>query len=187
MTEPSGESDQTSMDYFCPQTQVWARIYSALLDVFRTSDSITEAPPKALRVEDLDKGMFRIADRWKETVSWAEKYDCMNLVVVREGEKFGISIDYGSMEGQTNFICPQPQVWARIQSALSDAFSSNDAITEEPPRALILGGSHTSDIQKKGRWMETVRWADKHDCMHLIPELKDEEKYCVFGTGLPGL
>ena len=175
------------MDYICPQTQVWAKIYLALLDAFHSTEAITEEPPKALKVEDRDKGGFRTFDRWKETIAWAEKYDCTHLIEVKEGEKFGISIDHGSMEGQTNFICPQPQVWARIQLALSDTFSSNDAITEEPPRALILGGWHTSDVEKKVRWMETIRWADKHDCMHLIPELKDEEKHCVFGIGSPSL
>ena len=79
-----------------------------------------------------------------------------------------------------HFICPIPNVWNRVYSALCQAFKENDQITEKPPVALILGGWHaTSDERKQERWIETVKWAENYDYLHLIPDLKENEQYWV--------
>lgn len=43
---------------------------------------------------------------------------------------------------------------------------------------LILGGwAASSDRDKATRWRQTITWAEQHGCVHLIPELRDDEKY----------
>ena len=46
-----------------------------------------------------------------------------------------------------------------------------------PPTPLILAGWHCSSNEKRVRWQETIEWSKEHKCEHLIPELKEEEKY----------
>ena len=43
---------------------------------------------------------------------------------------------------------------------------------------LILSGWHySSDRDKQLRWEQTIEWAERHECRHLIPQLRDDECY----------
>ena len=60
------------------------------------------------------------------------------------------------------------EVWER--------YGNNPA--DKPPVPLILAAWHeTPDIMKLLRWKDTIEWAEKHNILHLIPVLKDEEKF----------
>ena len=77
-----------------------------------------------------------------------------------------------------NFICPEPIIWNYLYKKLK-AFQKRHNL-DPPPIPLILNGwVFTSDLEKKIRWEETVRWADEHHCRFLIPKLNENEKYSI--------
>ncbi len=80
---------------------------------------------------------------------------------------------------ENNYFCPLPSKWNDIYKSLLQAWR-NAALSEsdKPPIPLILAAWHeTTGLQKLLRWKETLEWAKKHECSHLIPELSDDEKF----------
>ena len=84
-----------------------------------------------------------------------------------------------SGEQSRRFICPMPDTWVAVHSRLLKAWErADDATIPEPPRPLILNGwSFSSDMQKRERWVETVRWASEHGVSHLIPQIEERNAY----------
>ena len=79
------------------------------------------------------------------------------------------------------FICPNPQIWNEIYTSLTEFYQKNkNKIGTRPPVPLILNGwVFSSDLDKKIRWEETIKWAKENDCSGLIPEIKESDKYKV--------
>lgn len=79
------------------------------------------------------------------------------------------------------FVCPLPDVWAAVHGRLHEAWRKGpDKAAPRPPLPLILGGwAYSSHAEKRERWVETVRWADRYGCSRLIPAFREEETYGV--------
>jgi|SRR5208337_2973142 len=76
------------------------------------------------------------------------------------------------------FICPNPQPWSEIYQKLEAEWIARGRVGSPPPVPLILNGWMASDNNAKHkRWLDTVRWAEQHDLLHLIPELPYEDQY----------
>lgn len=75
-------------------------------------------------------------------------------------------------------ICPQPQAWDLVRSALEKARAELAPQAPKVPVPLILGAWHyTTDADKGLRWEETLRWADTHGLRHRVPEIGDHDWY----------
>ena len=74
-----------------------------------------------------------------------------------------------------------PDTWAAVHSRLLEAWKrAEDATIPKPPHPLILDGwSFSCDMQKRERWLETVRWASTHGLSHLIPQIEERDTYRV--------
>jgi len=81
-----------------------------------------------------------------------------------------------------------PPRWSDIYLALQDAWEDSGRQGEGPPVPLILNGwVFTGDFEKNHRWQQTIEWANSNGLAHLIPELKESEKYQVVEfTGYSG-
>jgi hypothetical protein len=78
-----------------------------------------------------------------------------------------------------NFLCPFPNRWDKIYNDLCKAYEVATgkrlplSVPEVgkvggPPTPLILNGwVFTNDEDKKERWQETLRWAERHNLLHL--------------------
>ena len=79
------------------------------------------------------------------------------------------------------FVCPIAWKWNEIHKNLNEFYLKNkDSIKTPPPTPCILGGwIGTTDYGKKLQWDKTLKWAEENKCTHLIPELKEKEKYFV--------
>lgn len=77
------------------------------------------------------------------------------------------------------YFCPLPAKWNEVYESLLQVWRKAALPeSEKPPIPLILAAWHeTTGMQKLLRWKETVEWAKKHECSHLIPELSDNEKF----------
>ncbi len=80
---------------------------------------------------------------------------------------------------QHDYFCPMPMKWNEIYMSLLKVWESlGSPQDDKPPIPLILAAWHeTSGLQKLVRWRETLRWAEMHDCSHLIPELTVDERF----------
>ena len=80
---------------------------------------------------------------------------------------------------EDNYFCPLPIKWNEVYESLLQVWRITGLPeSDKPPVPLILAAWHeTTGLQKLLRWKETIDWARKHDCSHLIPELKDNEKF----------
>lgn len=79
------------------------------------------------------------------------------------------------------FISPLPRIWHEIHKNL-ERFWINELKQKDapPPTPLILAGwNFSNDNDKKERWDQTVKWARENDCIHHLPELEVDQKYCV--------
>ena len=78
-----------------------------------------------------------------------------------------------------DFFCPMPIKWNEVYSSLLQVWSrEGQEPRDKPPVPLILAAWHeATGIMKAIRWQETIEWAKRHNCSHLIPELKEEEKF----------
>ncbi len=78
-----------------------------------------------------------------------------------------------------DYICPVPRKWNAIYNTLVEAWESGGRTPgDKPPVPLILEAWHySSDLEKRIRWEETRQWAETHQCIDLIPELKENEKF----------
>lgn len=83
------------------------------------------------------------------------------------------------MMKQLDYIAPHPNIWHKIHLCLTDYWQNAlRRAPSKPPIPLILNGwVFSSDFEKKNRWNETLQWAEMNNCMHLIPDLSEEEKY----------
>jgi hypothetical protein len=78
------------------------------------------------------------------------------------------------------FISPQPNKWYEIFQILKAYAEKELGANNFPPMSLVLSGwTMSNDYDKQLRWEETLKWAEKNNGLHLIPELKEEEKYYV--------
>lgn len=76
-----------------------------------------------------------------------------------------------------DYFCPMPDRWNKVYSSLIKAWEGQDP-HDKPPVQLILAAWHeATGMMKAVRWQETIEWANRHKCSHLIPELKEEEKF----------
>lgn len=82
-------------------------------------------------------------------------------------------------EEKTDFFCPMPLKWNEIYQSLLKVWEKQGAsVDDKPPVPLILAAWHeTTGLQKLLRWKDTLQWAEKHNCLDSIPELKEEEKF----------
>jgi hypothetical protein len=78
-----------------------------------------------------------------------------------------------------DFVCPVPMKWNDTHTSLLAVWKkAGSPPNDKPPVPLILAAWWEYPlIAKKARWLETIEWAEKHDCRHLIPELTEEEKF----------
>jgi len=78
------------------------------------------------------------------------------------------------------FISPQPNIWYAIYQRLKSHWENENKKGVPPPMALILSGwTMSNDYDKQTRWEETLKWVEQINCRHLIPDLKEDEKYYV--------
>jgi len=78
------------------------------------------------------------------------------------------------------FVSPQPNTWYSIYQRLKSHWESEIRNAMPPPMALVLSGwTMSNDVEKQERWEATIKWAEHNNCLHLIPELKEYEKYFV--------
>lgn len=72
-----------------------------------------------------------------------------------------------------------PMIWNEIYTSLIRVWENEGKKPlDKPPVPLILASWHdTPGLMKLLRWKETIEWAEKHTCKHLIPDLKDEDKF----------
>ncbi len=78
------------------------------------------------------------------------------------------------------FVSPQPNTWYAIYQRLKSHWENEMKDTMPSPMALVLSGwTMSSDFEKQERWNMTLRWAEQNNCSHLIPDLKEDEKYYV--------
>ena len=77
-------------------------------------------------------------------------------------------------------ISPQPNTWYKIWLDLKAKWEKERMTCSPPPVALVLSGwTMSNDYDKQERWKHTLEWAERNNLSELIPELKEEEKYCV--------
>jgi hypothetical protein len=75
-------------------------------------------------------------------------------------------------------ICPNPRPWLQVYKRLCEYAECHDCEPVNPPKPLILAGwVHSNDIQKLSRWQETVLWAKKNGCGHLLEGLTEDDLY----------
>ncbi|MEP6467356.1 MAG: hypothetical protein ABJB05_13690 [Parafilimonas sp.] len=78
------------------------------------------------------------------------------------------------------FVSPQPSTWYKISIDLKAKWAQHNMTCSPPPVALVLSGwTMSNDFDKQERWLQTLKWVDNCNLQHLIPELKNEEKYFV--------
>ena len=84
-------------------------------------------------------------------------------------------------------VCPNPQSWGRVYTALKAASIDADQRSVEPPRLLILNGwVFSSDQEKAERWLETVAWAAERGLSHIIATVPEDDWYEVRAFSPPG-
>jgi len=90
---------------------------------------------------------------------------------------------------EIDYICPLPIDWNRIYESLYKACAKDRNIDIESmtvtsifektgvPTPLILNGwVFSSNIEKKLRWLETIKWAEENGYWNIIAS-EDFEKY----------
>lgn len=69
------------------------------------------------------------------------------------------------------FVCPLPIAWNKVHESLERHWIAAGSNGEKPPTPLILNDwSFSNDVDKRNRWLSTVRWAEKNNLTHLIPK-----------------
>ena len=77
-------------------------------------------------------------------------------------------------------ICPNPMPWNEAYNRLTDYAKSHLCEPPLPPKPLILAGwVYSNDIEKKARWDDTVRWAERNGCIELISNIPNNDYYFV--------
>ena len=77
-------------------------------------------------------------------------------------------------------ICPRADVWHDAHKKLAAFAQINPCNPPQPPTPLILAGwAFSSDLDKKLRWDETVRWANNNSCSEIIRMIKSDDYYSV--------
>ena len=80
----------------------------------------------------------------------------------------------------TTFVCPRPDVWHKIHTALKGAWTEMGSRGSPPPIPLILAGwAYSEDSDKKKRWAQTVEWARHQGLERLILELTPDMEYRI--------
>ena len=64
-------------------------------------------------------------------------------------------------------VCPQPQYWYELWELLPERKCIGTSW--EPSAPLILGAwGHTSDIEKRERFLSHIRWASEHGALSKV-------------------
>ena len=87
---------------------------------------------------------------------------------------------------EIDYICPLPKDWHRICESLCRACAKDRNIdmtgtgiyekTGVPIPLILNGWVFTSNIEKKFRWLETIKWAEENGYWNIIAS-EDFEKY----------
>jgi len=74
------------------------------------------------------------------------------------------------------FRSPQPLAWDRVYRLLLEWHRDRGLAGQDtPPVPLVLAGRvFSSSSQKHERWVETVNWAKRHGCHHLVELANDD-------------
>lgn len=77
-------------------------------------------------------------------------------------------------------VCPQPQLWNKLYSALPSRQRSSGGF--EPPAPLILAAwGEASNEDKRERFHLHLAWAAEHDCLEkvavIVKSMKPEDWY----------
>lgn len=76
------------------------------------------------------------------------------------------------------FVCPKPIPWIGIHKRLLAAWETSGRQGEPPPGPLILSNwIYSSDLAKQDRWRETIEWAERNSCQHLLLSLTEHDCY----------
>src|SRR5262245_13660298 len=66
-------------------------------------------------------------------------------------------------------ICPNPLPWVDVVDRLTAFAKMRPCSPPSPPAPLVLGGwAYSNDVEKMRRWDETVAWAHRNGCSHLV-------------------
>ena len=87
------------------------------------------------------------------------------------------------------FVCPKPMTWSDAYQRLLSAWEASGRQGEPPPGPLILSNwVYSSDRAKQDRWRETIEWAERNSCRHLLPSLTEDDRYYThcLSTSYPG-
>lgn len=75
-------------------------------------------------------------------------------------------------------ICPNPIPWNNAFERLSKFAVTHPCTPPSPPKPLILAGwAYSNDVEKMGRWEETVAWANDNGCLELVEDIPDLDFY----------
>lgn len=77
-------------DYFCPLPMKWNAIYDSLLRVWEEEGRIPANKPPVpliLAAWHSTSGIMKLL-RWKETLEWAQRHGCAEMVELGEKDKF---------------------------------------------------------------------------------------------------
>jgi len=83
---------------------------------------------------------------------------------------------------QDKRVCPMPQAWQRLYKLLPNTHRAGNRW--EPPLPLILGAwDFSSDLDKRLRLQEHLRWADAHQALSAVHQFLDalppDQWHCV--------
>jgi len=83
------------------------------------------------------------------------------------------------MSHKDDYFCPMPMKWNEAYTSLLRVWEeAGRNPKDKPPVPLILAAwPNTPGFMKLLRWKETIAWAEKHNCPHLIPDMKEEGKF----------
>jgi len=77
-------------------------------------------------------------------------------------------------------ICPNPMPWNDAFEQLTKFAKAHACTPPSPPKPLILAGwAYSNDVEKMGRWEETVAWANDNGCLEMIMCIPNHDFYFV--------
>jgi hypothetical protein len=83
---------------------------------------------------------------------------------------------------QDKRVCPMPQAWQRLYKLLPNTHRVGNGW--EPPLPLILAAwDFSSDLDKRARLQEHLRWADAHQALpavhQFLSDLQPDQWHCA--------
>jgi hypothetical protein len=80
---------------------------------------------------------------------------------------------------EKEFVCPLPMKWHEIHKRLLSFWEVElkQSVTKPPTPLILAGWNFSEDWEKRSRWNETLEWAKKNNCEHLIQQIAPDQKY----------